>query len=433
MQVSVESSSGLERRMKVQLPAEQVDQALDRRFKELARTMRMNGFRPGKVPLSVVKRQYGGQVRSEIYGELIRTSFSDAVRQQSLKVAGEPQIEGLDDAPDEGFSYTAVFEVMPDISLASLDDVVIKRPVVAVADEDVEAMIEKLRRQRTAWEPVERPCQDRDQVVISFKGTLDGELFDGGSAEKVPLVLGSGRMIEGFESGLIGAVQGESRGLDLAFPADYRVETLAGKPVHFEVEVLEIKEPRLPGLDEAFAKAFGVEDGNLETLRSDVRANMDRELRQKVSALMKNRVMDALFERNPLDVPKAMVAREAEQLKQQAKAEMASSGRPSTLDLPADIFADQAKRRVALGLLVGEILRQSGMKADPDRVRATVEDLASSYEQGEEVVRWYYGNKEQMAAVENLVIEDQVVDWVLGQCRVEDEPSSFSQLMGPTA
>jgi len=433
MQVSVESSAGLERRMTVQLPAEQVDQALDRRFKEVARTVRMNGFRPGKVPLSVVKRQYGSRVRGEIYSELIRSSFGDAVRQQSLQVAGQPQIEAMDDSSGEGFSYTAVFEVIPEVNLSSLDDLVVKRPVVEVTDADEEEMIEKLRRQRTTWESVERPCEDGDQVTISFQGTIDGEVFEGGSAASRPLVLGSGRMIEGFESGLVGAAQGESRGLDLAFPVDYPVEALVGKSVHFDVEVLEVKAPRLPELDEAFARAFGVEDGSLETLKSDVRANMERELRQKVSALMKTRVMDALLERNPIDVPKSMVADEAERLKQQAKAQMASSGRPSALDLPVDVFADQGKRRIALGLLLGEIVRRSGMRPDPDRVRATVEEMASSYEQADEVVRWYYKNKEQMAIVENLVIEEEVVDWVLGQCQVEDEPSSFSQLMGPTA
>lgn len=416
--------------MRVELPSEQVAPEVERRLKDLARTVRMNGFRPGKVPVSVVRKRFGGQVRQEVYGELIRTSYGEAVEDQQLKPAGEPRIEAVDEDDRGGFAYTAVFEVMPEVQLGELTELGIRRPVVQVTDADLDAMIEKLRRQRITWEGVERPAQEGDQMTISFKGSIDGEPFAEGSGEQVPLVLGSGRMIEGFEQGLVGAAAGDTRGLDLAFPADYRVAKYAGKPVHFDVEVVEVKAGRLPDVDAEFAKVFGVENGDVDRLKADVRGNMERELRQKVRGLIKNHVMDALLRQTQVEVPNALADREAERLKEQARAEMAGMGRTSTVDLPREMFADQARRRVALGLILGELVKTHGIKVDPQRVRTMIEEMAESYEQPQEVVDWYYRNKEQLAAVENVVLEDEVVDWVMGQARVEDEPSSFDAIMG---
>jgi trigger factor len=416
--------------MTVQLPGEKVDQEVERRLKRLAGTVRMNGFRPGKVPLRVVRQRYGGQVRQEVYGDLIRDSYADAVQQESLRPAGDPRIESVDDKSGDGLSYTAVFEVMPEIRLEGLEELAVKRPAAEVGDADVDRMIESLRRQRLTWEQVERPAQDGDQIIISFKGSVDGEAFEGGSAERVPLVLGAGKMVPGFEEGLEGATAGETRGLDVHFPDDYRAEHLAGKDVHFDVEVHEVKEGRLPPVDEELAKAFGVADGSVETLRSDVRANMERELKQTLRGVLKNRVMDALLERVPLDVPRALVDQEASRLKEQARAEMAGAGQRSAMDLPLDMFAEQARRRVALGLIIAEIVRGNDIKVDPARVRAAVEEIAESYEDPQEVISWYYGNREQLAAVENLALEEQVVDWLLEQGRVEDEATSFDDIMG---
>jgi trigger factor len=433
MQVSVESGAGLERRMTVQLPGEKVDQEIERRLKKLAGTVRMDGFRPGKVPLRVVRQRFGGQVRQEVYGDLIRDSYATAVQQESLRPAGDPRIESLDDEAGDGLSYTAVFEVMPDIRVQDLKALSVKRPAVEVTDADVDKMLENLRRQRKAWEPVDRPAAEGDQLTISFKGYLEGDEFEGGSAEKVPLELGAGNMVPGFEQGLEGASAGEGRSLEVRFPDDYRAEHLAGKDVRFDVEVHEVKEGRLPPVDEEFAKAFGVADGDVDALRRDVRANMERELKQTLRSVIKNRVMDALLEHIPLEVPGALVDREAAHLKEQARAEMAGAGQRSAVDLPSEMFADQARRRVALGLIIAEIVRRNDIRVEADRVKAAVEEIADSYEDPQQVISWYYGNKEQLAAVENLALEDQVVEWVLAQGRVEDEPVSFDELMGQNA
>jgi len=416
--------------MRVELPSEQVAPEVERRLKDLARTVRMNGFRLGKVPVSVVRQRFGGRVRQEVYGELIRASYGEAVQHQQLKPASEPRIEAVDEDAEGGFAYTAVFEVIPEVHLGDLSELRIKRPAVQVTDEDLAAMIEKLRRQRITWESVDRPAQEGDQVTVSFRGSIEGEPFAEGSGERLPLVLGSGRMIPGFEQGLVGAGSGQTRELDLQFPDDYGVAKYAGKPVHFDVEVVEVKAGKLPEVDADFAKVFGVEDGDLDRLKTGVRGNMERELRHKVRGLVKNRVMDALLGHTQVEVPRALAEQEAERLKEQAKAEIAGAGRRRTLDLPRDLFADQARRRVALGLILGEVVKTHGIRVDPQRVRAMIEEMAESYEQSQEVVDWYYGNKEQLAAVENAVLEDEVVDWVMGQARVEDELSSFDSIMG---
>ena len=433
MQVSVESTEGLERRVKVQLPAEKVNAAVEKRLQQLARTVRLDGFRPGKVPLSVVRRRFSGQARQEVFGDLVQSSYFEALAQEKLQPAGEPSIEPLDIPPEEGLGYVATIEVMPEVQLNDLGGVVIKRPKVEVTDEDLAAMIEKLRRQRMTWNEVERGAAEGDQVTINFKGFIDGEAFQGGSAEGVPLELGSNSMIEGFESGLIGATAGENRALDLKFPEDYRVETLAGKAATFEVDVVKVSEPNLPEVDEEFAKAFGVTEGGVDALHSEIRSNMERELAEKVRGLLKEQAMDALLKVNPIEVPGALIKQEAEALRRQTKANLAQSGQGSGMELPVSLFEDQAKRRVALGLLIAEVIRANEISLDEDRVRAKVEEFAQSYEKPQEVIDYYYGNKEQMAGVHNVVLEDQVVDWVLEQAQVEDKASGFEEVMNPQA
>lgn len=429
MQVTVESGEGLEKRLSVELPAEQVSAAVDKKLQQLARTVRLDGFRPGKVPLRVIKQRFGQQVRQEVYGDMIQASFYEAAQQQDLRPAGEPKIELRDEAGEGGFRYTATFEVVPEVAVGDLSALSIKRPTAVVTDGDVDAMIEKLRAQRTTWNEVQRPAQDGDTVHIDFKGFIDGEAFEGGSAENVPLRLGSGAMIEGFEAGLVGASAGEARTLEVKFPDDYRATKLAGKAATFEVTVNSVAEPVLPAVDADFARAFGVEDGTEQTLRAEIRANMERELRQKLRNVTKERTLDALLAAHPLTIPKAMVNEEAKRLKQQTQAEMAQSGQGNAIDFPVSMFEPQAQRRVSLGLLIGEIIRGQELKVDPERVRGTVEELASSYENPQEVVEYYLGDKNQRAAIENLVLEDQVVDWVLGQVQVEDEPQTFEALM----
>ena len=427
MQVSLESVQGLERRMTVEVPAEQVEQAVEQRIQRMARSVRLDGFRPGKAPLRVVRQRFGDQARREAYGELIETSFQQAATQEQLRVVAQPRIE-LKDVEGGALGYVATFEVMPEVTLSDLSGAVIRRPTASVQESDVDVMIESLRRQRTSWVEVERAAREGDTVQISFKGTVDGEAFPGGSADHVPLTLGSGSMIPGFESGLVGMSKGEVRTLDLSFPADYRVANLAGKPASFEVTVHRVNEPRLPDLDEAFVRSFGVADGTADSLRADVRANMERELEQRLEAALKERVMNLLMERNPLDVPAALVADEAQRLRNQAKGDLTRAGHSSALELPLSLFEEQARRRVWLGLLVGEVIRTQGLKVDGERVRRKIDRLAESYEQPDDVVSWYYANHDALRPVENLVLEDQVADWVVSRLQVEDEPTTFAAM-----
>lgn len=431
MQVSIESGEGLERRMTVELPAERVDQEIDKRLKHIAKTAKMAGFRPGKVPLSVVRRHYSDQVRQEVFGELVQSSYFEALSSEQLQPAGNPTIEPLDKEPGEGMAYTAVFEVMPEVALSDMSGVTIKRPKVEVTDADLQEMIERLRKQRVTWSEVERAAAEGDRITINFKGFIDDEPFEGGSADEVPLVLGSGSMIEGFEEGLIGAAAGDSRTLELKFPDEYRAENLAGKQAKFEVEVSKVEEPVLPEVDEEFAKIFGVSDGGLEALHKEIRSNMEREAEQKIRGALKEQAMNALLEQNSIDIPQAMVKQEAQALLEQTKANMAQSGHSSNMELPAELFEEQARRRVSLGLIVAEVVKANEIKLDEERVRARVEEVAQSYEQPQEVIDYYYSNQEQLASLQNLVIEEQVVDWILEQAKVEDDPIAFDALMNP--
>jgi trigger factor len=429
MQVSVESGEGLERRLLVDLPADRVNAEMDKKLKDLARHVRLDGFRPGKVPMRTIKQRFGDQIRQETYGNLIQETLYEAASQEQLMPAGEPKVELRDAAEEGGLGYTAIFEVMPEIALADLGDATVSRPVAEVGDDDVDAMIEKLRKQRTTWGDVERGANDGDTVHMDFKGMIDGEIFEGGTAEDVPLVLGSGAMIDGFESGLLGAKPGDERTLEVTFPADYRAEHLAGKDAVFEVKVLRVSEPSLPEIDEDFVKTFGIEEGTEAALREDVSKNMAHELRQKIRGITKDRVMDLLIEKHPLDIPQAMVDQEAGRMKQQMVQDMQQRGQSASMDLPLSMFESQAKRRVHLGLLVAEIIKTQNLQVDADKVRETIEEAAESYEDPQEVIDYYMQDKTARAGVENVVLENQVVEWVLEQVQVNDETQSFSDLM----
>mgnify|MGYP000373267037 FL=1 len=424
MQVSVETLEGLQRKMTVQLPAEKVNEIVDNKLRTIARQVRLDGFRPGKVPLKVVRQRFGDHARQEAYGELIQSTFYEAASGEKLNPAGEPSIEVKDD--DKGFSYTAEFEVVPEVTLNDLAGATLERVTAEVSDADVEAMLDKLRKQRVTWNKVERAARDGDQVTVSFVGKVDGEEFEGGSAHNVPIELGAGRMIEGFEQGLLGASAGEERTVHLDFPDDYQAEHLAGKPATFEITVNEVAEPVLPELDEEFAKAFGVEEGGLEKLRTDIRENMERELRQKLRSRNKEKVMDLLLENNDFTVPRAMIDSEAQRLKEEMKQQMQGQG---SVDLPLDIFKEQAERRVKLGMLVAAIVDEQKIEVDEERVRSTVDDFAASYESPQELRDWYYADNERLNPVRNLVLEDQVVDWITSQVNVVDQQSTFQELV----
>jgi trigger factor len=427
MQVSVETGEGLERRMRVDLPSERIQGEVDKRLQQLSRSARLPGFRPGKVPVKLLRQRYGDQVEAEVVGEMIQSTFPEAVSRESLRPAGQPRFEPDIDRAERRFAYTAVFEVLPELELASLEGQVVKRPVAEVTDGDLDTMLQSLREQRKTWQAAERPSQSGDRLVISFTGTMDGEPFDGGSGEGNQIVLGSGRMIPGFEDGLIGASAGETRTIDLTFPEDYQKESLAGRPARFEVKVDAVEAPVLPDLDADFARGFGIEDGDVDRLRADVRNNMDRELRQRIDARVKEQVMDLLISQNPIDIPTILVHQEIHSLKEQMRQNMGGS----RMELPDSLFEDSARRRVALGLIIAEVVKRQGIKADPQRVRAAVEDLAATYEDPGEVMDYYYGSRDRLAPVESLVLEEQVVDWVLGHVSVEEEPATFAQITEP--
>jgi trigger factor len=424
MQVSVESGEGLERRMTVGLPPESVEAEVEKRLREMARTARLPGFRPGKVPVRVLRQRYGGQLQREVFGELVQSSFAEALSKEHLRPAGSPRIEPDIDHGEKRYAYTAIFEVLPQFELGSLTGKTIKRPVAEVTEPDVDTMIERLRVQRKDWAAVERAAQEGDRLVVSFTGTVDGEAFEGGTGENVRVELGSGRMIPGLESGLVGARAGEERQLDVTFPEDYHREELKGKAAQFDVRVTAVEEPVLPEVNEEFVRAFGIEDGDVARFRQDVRQNMRRELKQRISGRIKQQAMDILLAANPIELPAVLVKEEMRALKDQAR--QGSAG--SRFELPDRLFEEPARRRVALGLLVAEVVRVNGIKVDPERVRAAVEEVAATYEHPQQVVDYYYKNKEHLASFESLALEDEVVDWVLGQVQVEDDPLSFQQL-----
>jgi trigger factor len=421
MEVSVENTGKLERRMRVQLPAEQIDQQVQAKLEQLTRTMRLDGFRPGKVPLSVVARRYGARVRDEATGELIASSYEAALAQEKLQPASDPEIEKTADHPGEAFEYIATFEIYPDVVLPSLDEMAIERPVAEVTDDDLDRMMEKLRRQRMTWTDVDRAASNGDRVIIDFHGTIDGEEFSGNKAGQVPLELGSGSMIPGFEDQLLGASAGETRTLNVTFPENYGSKAVAGKDAQFEVRVASVAESVLPELDDDLAKTFGVED--LAALRREVRTNMERELNAAIRARTKDLVFDKLLEKVDLEVPSSLVKNEVDALVKNA------NSTAEKLAGDKGRAEQEARRRVALGLLVGEIVKANQLPLDEAKVRETIESIAASYEKPEEVVGWYYKNPEMLEGIKTFVMEAVVVEWIVGKIKVTDKTVSFDELI----
>lgn len=430
MQVSLESGEGLERKLTITVPAETVEKEVENRLKSMTSRVRIDGFRPGKAPLKIVKQQYGSQVHMEVVGEVMQNSFRDAVIKESLKPAGMPTIQPRTMAQGQPLEYVATFEVYPEVKLADCSTLEIERVKAEVKDSDVAEMIETLRKQRTSYAPASRASKKDDQVVINFTGYVDGVAFEGGKADAVPVVIGSGSMIPGFEEHLTGKSAGDEFSFEVTFPEDYRVSTLKGKKAKFETKVVSVSEPKLPEVDAEFARAFGVADGNLDTLRNDIRENMTRELRNRVSNLLKNSVMDAVIKANNLNVPKALVDEECGNLQQQmAKSANLQGG----MSLPKELFEGEATRRVKLGLLIGEVVKTAAIRVDAERVKTKIADIASTYEDPQEVINHYQKNRQLMQGVEGLVMEEMVVDWIVGQARVKDVEKAFSDVMKPAA
>jgi len=429
MQVSVEAGEGLERRLTVTLAADQIESEVDKRLKEMARTARLSGFRPGKVPVKVLRQRYQQQLQREVLADLVSPTFADAIAQEQLSPAGMPEIEPEIDPAAGRFGYTATFEVLPGFQLAELSGATIKRPQVEVTDADVAEVIDRLRGQRKTWKPVERPAQQGDLVTIDYQGQVDGEPFEGGSGADVKVEVGAGKAMPGLEEGLVGALAGEEKTVEREYPEDYQAPALQGKTARFAVTVKEVAEPELPEIDADFVRAFGIDDGDVERFEREVRENLERERRQRTRARVRDQVMNALLEANPIPVPGALVKKEIEALKKQT---LENAGASAQIALPDDLFAEAAHRRVALGLVVGEVVKRHELKAEPERVKAMVEELAAGFESPQEVVRHYYADPKRLEPVESRVLEETVVDWAMQQMTVEDESMSFDELATQT-
>lgn len=431
MQVSLETTSGLERRLTVGVPAEQVENEVQKRLQQAARTVSIKGFRKGKVPLSVVKQRFGAGVRQEVVGEVISRSFYEAAVKENLKPAGQPSIEPKQLEAGKDLEYVATFEVYPSVALSDLSAFEIKRDKAQVTEADIDNMIAVLRKHQAAWTAVDRAAQNDDQVNINFVGTKDGVEFAGGKADNQNLVLGSGSMIPGFEEGIVGLKAGEQKTIEVTFPEDYQSEELKGAKAEFSITVNSVSEAELPELNDDFFKKFGVEQGGLEQFRKDVAANMSRELNNALKAKVKVQVMDALLAAHTVDVPKALVANEIEVLRNQMMQRF--GGQRQNFDikslLPDTMFEEEAKRRVSLGLIVGEIVKTAQLKPETERVNALIAEIASTYQEPEEVVQYYSSNRELMAGVESAALEDQVVDHILAGAKVSDEETTYEEIM----
>ena len=428
MQVSVEKTSELSRKMTVSVPEAVVQEKMAERLKSLARDVKIDGFRPGKVPQQVVKKMFGDRVRGEIASDLINETYFDAIEGQDLKPVGHPHIQPLDEV--DGFKYTAVFEVYPEISLEGVTQLEVLRPVATVSESDVDQMIDKLRAQQQTWHIVDRPALKYDNITISFSGTSEGENFTEGRVEDFQVVCGSKKMIPGFEENLLGLEVGAHKTFTLNFPEEYGNEKLAGKTAEFDVDVIKVEEPLLAEIDEVFVKAYGIEDGSVESFRVDVKNNMERELELALRGKLKGSVMDALYEKIPLSIPNSLVDIEIENL-MKPYIETAKRQKKSLddLSLPRDMFEGRAKRRVALGLILGEIIQKNAIKLDDDKVRSTIEDMAKSYERPQDVVNWYYTDESRLNEVQQMVLEDQTIEWLVAQAKVSDEQVNFSDVM----
>ncbi len=428
MQISVEKISELSRKMTVHVPEELIQEKVKARLKSLSREVKLDGFRPGKVPQKVVEKMYGSRVRGEITGDLVQSSYYDALKEQDLKPAGPPNIVPVE--RESGFEYTADFEVYPEISFAGIEQIEVKKSVVVIEAADIDSMIEVLREQKKEWTTVQRAAQEHDRVTISFSGICDGENFTDGKVESYQVEVGAGQMIPGFEDNLIGLAVDANKTFECSFPEEYGNKKLAGKTAEFEVDVIQVEESVLPEVDTDFIKAYGIEEGDIDTFRKDVEVKMQRELDQTLQGNLKSGVMDGLNEKIMITLPKTLIDQEIEALNKQytENAKRQNQG-VQDLDLPSDIFEEQAKRRVALGLILSEIVQKNAIKVDGDRVRSTIEDMAISYDHPEEVVNWYYTDESRLQEIEQMVLENQVVDWVLEQIKVTDESAGFDEIM----
>ena len=433
MQVSVKATGRLERSMRVEVPEERISAEVESRLLQLSRTTRLQGFRPGKAPMKLIKQRFGQQVRREVVGEVVQSSFFEAVSREKLRPVGSPRIDPLEAKQGAGLKYTAQFEILPEFELRAAEKLKIERPVCAIAEEDIDGMVQTLRRQRSRLEKADRESRSGDVVEIDFRGTIGGEHFEGGEGKGLRAELGSGRLIPGFEEGLAGRRTGEEFRLDLKFPNDYHSEKLKGQAASFEVKLIQVWEPRLPELDEEFFRAFGVKDGSADAFRREVREHMDREAASVIRGRVRDSIMDALYETHEIELPRTLVEQEQHRLRHEFEHNLKRYGieAEAANDRLKDpqLFEEQARKRVALRLIVGEIVRRNELKPDPAKVRALIERNAQSYEDPAAIVSWYYADRQRLAEVENVVLEDAVIDWISGKAKVSETTVPFDELV----
>jgi trigger factor len=430
MEATTAQANELERRIDLSVSIADVEKEMEPRLKRMGRNMKMPGFRPGKVPFAMIKQQYGDQARHEVLSEQLDRVFGETVTAQKLNVAGYPRLEPKATESTTHMEFTAVCEVYPEFVPGDVSTAEIERPVLEVGAAEIEKTLDILRKQRVRYDNAERGAQKDDRVVIDFLGKKDGVAFQGGQASDYPFVLGQGMMLPDFEKAVEGCSVGESKTFDLAFPEDYHAKDLAGQTVQFDITVKQVQAPRLPEIDADFAKMMGVPDGDVEKMRAEIEANLKREVKRRIEGKIKDQVMEALLKANPISVPSALVDMEIQRLMQSARQDMEQRGmKVKDMPLQPEWFADQAKRRVTLGLILAEVVKTEKLQATPEQVRKMVEDMAASYEQPEEVIRWYYAQPQRLSDVEGVAIESNVVEWVLGKAKVTDKAAVFDELM----
>ncbi|WP_435626834.1 trigger factor [Candidatus Ferrigenium straubiae] len=428
---SVETVSALERRLNAAIPQQVIRGEVAARLKKIGRTAKIAGFRPGKIPAKILEQHYGAQAHQEALGEALQRSFDEAAQLNNLRVAGYPQFEiKTNDLSADQVEYSATFEVYPEVAMGDLSGEALERVVCELSQADVDNTILTLRKQRATFEPVDRAAQADDQVRIDFTGKLGGEVFQGGEARDYPFQLGVGRMLPEFESAITGMKAGETKSFDMTFPADYHGKDVAGKQVTFTVTLHKVEAPKLPEADAKFAEDVGIEGGDVSKLESEVRTNLQREVARRLKLRNKETAMDALLKAAKFDVPKALVEWEARSLMQQTAQEMESRGmKMKDMALPPELFFERAERRVRLGLIMADLTQKHDLRAKPEQVRALVEDYAQSFDDSEEVVRWFYANPSQLQEIENLVLEENIVGWTMGQAKATDKAIPFNELM----
>jgi len=431
MQVSLETTEGLERKMTVEIPAEEVNSAIEIKLKNLSANVKMSGFRPGKVPLRVVRQQYGKKISQEVIAETMQTSFQKAVMQEKLRPAGSPSIDPVSLEVNQNLKYIATFEVYPEVELADSSKFEIEVAEVEVAESDIDDIVEKLLKQKTSWTEIDRKAKQDDQVTMNFVGKIDGEAFEGGSQENFPTVIGSSNLLPDFETQLMGVVKGDKKSFEVTFPKDYMQQYLAEKVATFEIEVLKVEEGELPELNEELIKEFGIQEGTTEAFRKQLSDNMTLELEQRKKAFGKNNVMECLFKEINVDMPNALVKQEVQALREQTMSKMQMPENSKLPDdvLPDNLFEEEAKRRIALGLIISEIVKKKEIKLDQEKVAEQLQVISAGYGKPEEVTQYYRNNREAMANVEMMVMEEQVVDYVLGESQKKSKKFSFDEFM----